>query len=203
MLLMRLLSPRTLPNQSEWKFRHRVYMFLLRTLALLYFRGKIDDCVVVNGVEVVHTLYDVWFENELRRFGIEMSLSYHVTPKNCLDKRWYHRFGVFKWQEELRIIHQGKRCCIVRRHWMDFDTDVEGILRSSSGKMASIRFNDWVEESVSSNTEASIEIKKPRTIHFKETDDTQPETHTETASKKTSSEDNYTQHKGFEENDIF
>lgn len=203
MLLMRLLSPRTLPNKAEWKFRHKVYQFLLRTMALLYLRGKIDDCVDVNGVEVVHTLYDMWFENELRRFGIDISVSYHVTLKDCLDKRWYHRFGMFKWKEDLRIMHQGKWCCIARRNRIDFDTDIEGILRSSSDNMVSIRFNEWVEESVSTNTDASIEIKNLRTTHFKQTDDTKPGTYVETAFKKTSSEDNYTQHKGFEENNIF
>ena len=82
MLLMKLVSPKTIPNKSEWKFRHKLYRFLLRFFSLLYVRGKIDDCVVVDGVEVMHCLYDKWFENELQRFDFDISASYYVTPPN-------------------------------------------------------------------------------------------------------------------------
>lgn len=203
MLLMRLLSPRTVPIQTEWKFRHKFYHFLLKAISLLYVRGKIDDCIVVNGVEVTHNLCDEWFENELRRFDIGISMTYHFTPPDCLDKRWYHRFSMFQWEEKLRITHHVTECCIARGNRVNFNANVAGVLLSSSDDVVSIRFNERVERIVPSKGVETIEKPKTKKIHFKETENLQPVHPVEVTAKKTSPKGTYTQHKGFEENDIF
>ncbi len=202
MLLMKLVSPKTIPNKSEWKFRHKLYRFLLQAFSLLYVRGKIDDCVVVNEVEVMHCLYDKWFENELQRFGFDISASYYVTPQNSFGKRWYHRFGVFNWEEKLTIVHCGKECCIARGRRVSFNADVDGVLLSSSSDAVAIRFYGRQEGLVSSRAATPKEKDEKKKIHFKETINVKPAAVEETTTK-TSSEDTYTQHKGFEENDIF
>lgn len=202
MLLMRLLSPRTLPNKSEWRFRHKLYRSLLQAFSLLYVRGKIDDCVVVNGVEVMHSLYDEWFENELRRFNFDISASYHVTPLDCLGKRWYHRFGMFNWEEKLTIVHCGKECCIARGSRVSFNADVDGVLLSSSSDSVAIRFYGQEESLATNRTATPPKSEKKEKIHFQETINVKPAA-VEDTTIKTSSKDTYTQHKGFEENNIF
>lgn len=202
MLLMRLLSPRTLPDKSEWRFRHKLYRFLLQAFSLLYVRGKIDDCVVVNEVEVMHSLYDEWFENELRRFDFDISASYHVTPPDCLGKRWYHRFVMFNWKEKLMIVHCGKECSIARGSRVNFNADLDGVMLSSSNDVVAIRFYGRKEVLASSEAMAPNENEKNKKIHFKETIKAKPEA-AEVTTPRIVIEDTYTQHKGFEENDIF
>lgn len=203
MLLMRLISPRAVPIQAEWKLRHKFYHFLLKAVSLLYVRGKIDDRIVVNGVEVTHNLCDEWFENELRRFDIGISMTYHVTPTDCLDKRWYHRFSMFKWEEELKITHQGAGCCIARDNRVNFKADVAGVLLSSSDDMVSIRFDERVDRIVPSKIVETIAKPKIKKIHFKEADSPLTVPSVEVVQKETSPKGTYNQHKGFEENDIF
>jgi hypothetical protein len=179
-----------------------LYRFLLQAFSLLYVRGKIDDCVVVNDVEVMHSLNDEWFENELRRFNFDISASYHVTTLDGLGKRWYHRFGLFNWEEKLLIVHCGKECCIARGSRVNFNADVDGLLLSSSNDMVAFRFDGQEEERVANRTATPKKSEEKEKIHFKETIIVKPEA-VEEATIKTSSEDSYTQHKGFEENDIF
>ncbi len=202
MLLMKLFSPKTIPNKSDWKFRHKLYRSLLQAFSLLYVRGKIDDCVVVNEVEVMHCLYDEWFEDELRRFGFDISASYHVTPPDCLGKRWYHRFGMFNWEEKLTIVHCGQECCIARDRRVSFNADVDGVLLSSTNDSVAIRFYGQEESLATNRTATPKKSEKKEKIHFQETINVKPAAVEETTIK-TSSEDTYTQHKGFEENDIF
>lgn len=203
MLFMKLISPNIIPDKSDWKFRHKFYHFLLKAVSLLYVRGKIDDRIVVNGVEVTHNLCDEWFENELRRFDIGISMTYHVTPTDCLDKRWYHRFSMFKWEEKLKITHQGAGCCIARGNRVNFNADMPGVLLSSSDDMVSIRYDERVEKIVPSKVVETITKPKTKKIHFKEADRPQPVPAVEVTHKETSPNGTYTQHKGFEENDIF
>lgn len=202
MLLMKQISPKTIPSKSEWKFRHKLYCFLLQAFSLLYVRGKIDDCVVVNGVEVMHCLYDEWFENELQRFDFDISASYHVTPPDCLGKRWYHRFGMFNWEEKLMIVHCGKECCIARGSRVSFNADVDGVLLSSSNDAVAIRFYGRKEGLVSRRAAAPKEKEEKKKIHFKEIINAKPVADKGTT-KRAALDDTYTQHKGFEENDIF
>lgn len=202
MLLMKLISPKTIPSKSEWKFRHKLYRFLLQAFSLLYVRGKIDDCVVVNEVEVTHSHYDEWFEDELRRFDFDISASYHVTPPDCFGKRWYHRFGMFNWEEKLMIVHCGKECCIARGSHVSLNSDMDGVMLSSSNDAAAIRFYGRKDILVSSPVAAPKENEGKKKIHFKETINAKPAAVEETT-KRTALEDTYTQHKGFEENDIF
>ncbi len=203
MLLMKLFSPKTIPGRSEWRFRHKLYRSLLQAFSLLYVRGKIDDCIVVNGVEVTHNLCDEWFENELRRFDIGISMTYHITPSDCLDKRWYHRFSMFNWEEKLKITHQGAGCCITRCNRVNFNADMNGLLLSSSDDVVSIRFDERVERIVPSKAVETIAKPKTKKIHFKETDRPQSVPSVEVNPKETSQNSTYTQHMGFEENDIF
>lgn len=203
MLFMKLISPKALPDKTEWRFRHNLYRFLLKAVSSLYVRGKIDDCIIVNGVEVTHILHDVWFENELQRFGLKLSVSYHVTPIDCLDRRWYHRFSMFKWEEELKVRHNGKDCCIARNKRVNFDTVMTGILLSSSDDILSIRFSESVNKSVATKTVVPTEKPKPKKIHFTETVKPKSMPAVGTVPNKTPKESTYTQHKGFEENEIF
>lgn len=203
MWFMRFISPKTTLSKSKWKFRHKLYRFLLQAFSLLYVRGKIDDCVVINEVEVMHSLYDEWFENELRRFDLDISASYRVTPTDCLGKRWYHRFSMFKWEEKLMIVHHGKKCRIARDNRVTFYADVGGVLLSSSDTIMAIRFYGKEEGLVTNQAEAPTKKVKTKIIQFKETINVMPAAAVEETAKKTSLEDTYTQHKGFEENDIF
>ena len=203
MLLMKLISPRTVPIQMEWKFRHKFYHFLLKAVLLLYVRGKIDDRIVFNGVEVIHNLCDEWFENEMQRFGIDISMTYHVTATDCLDKRWYHRFSMFKWEEKLKITHQGAECCIVRGNRVNFNANVAGVLLSSSDDVVSIRFEERAERIVLGKQVETIAKPKTKKIQFKETEGLRPMPSVEVTPKETSPKGTYTQHRGFEENDIF
>lgn len=203
MLLMKIISPRTVPIRTEWKFRHKFYHFLLKAISLLYVRGKINDYIVVNDVEVTHNLCDEWFENELRRFDISISMTYHITPTDCLDKKWYHRFSVFQWEEKLIITHHGTGCCIARGNRVSFNANVAGVLLSSSDDIVSIRFNEREERIVPSKVVETIKKTKNKKNHFNETEKPKPVHSVDVTTKETSPKSTYTQHKGFEEDDIF
>ena len=170
---------------------------------MFYVRGKIEDCIVVNDVEVIHHLYDEWFENELQKFGININTTYHVTPKDCLDKRWYHRFSMFKWEEKLKVTYRGKGCCINRNNRVEFNTNMAGMLLSSSDDIVSIKFDESKERSTSSVDMVTKEKPSTKKIQFKEAVNLSVKPSENGTLKKASPKSSYTQHKGFEENDIF
>lgn len=223
MLLLKLISPKKVPRyKSNWKFRHKCYSAMLILLLRRYSRGVIDEVIVLNGVKVSHTLRDEWFENELRRFGIEFSPNLKATTTPSLEKRKYRRSRLFNWKETLSVIKARKRCTIVRERGITLESNLDGTLKSSSGYDGILSI--WVEEtSIGSpkddsprrttppreqpavKTTPGEPPQKKRKIHIKDTITPQdtPTPKPPASPPQEQPADAFTQHKGFEENDLF
>ena len=223
MLLLKLISPKTLPQKSkEWKFRHRCYKLLLQMLARSYAPGVIDDVVSVNGVEVSHSSRDEWFESELKRFGIDITPMLKKVPKVSLGKREYKRLGIYDWKDQLVVVHSKTKCSIIRDEGISLETNLDATMRTSSNDegVLAIRIEERHLVSVSNdeavtNGPKETPKEKPKTpeppkkkhkIHIKDTDPPEGPRTAPTSTTVPSDEtpqETFTQHIGFIENDIF
>lgn len=221
MILLKLISPKEPPaKKSDWKFRHKVYRALLKMYFLFYSKGVIEDRIVVNGVEVMHSLRDLWFENELRRFEINISTTLKDIPKYSLQKKRYHRYCTFNWEDKLMVVHSGKNFSIARKNRVSIDADMAGQLQTSSerDKILSVLYKSDLKNEAATvkKTTRIAELKKEqgkpqspkahqskKKIHIK--DAINPEQGTPLNEKPTEIplKETYTKHVGFEENDLF
>lgn len=224
MLLLKLISPKKLPRRrSGWRFHHKCYSALLILLLRRYSRGVIDEVIVLNGVKVSHTLRDEWFESELKRFGIEFAPSLRATAKPSLEKRKYRRSRLFTWKETLSVIKSRRHCSIMRERGITLESNFDGTLKTSSEQDGILAI--WLEddsaitpkeerprrttapkETPAGKTTPVEPPQKKRKIHIKDTvtpqDTPAPKPPTPTLPQEQPA-DTFTQHKGFEENDIF
>lgn len=221
MFFLKLISPKHVPRKkTNWKFRHQFYYAMLKMYLCLYSKGVIEDRIVVNEVVALHTLRDVWFEKELRRFGIKIAPSLDTISKESFKQRKYHRYRTFNWEDKLTVVHCGKDCCVTRNNSVRFDSDMGGHLQTSTNSepILSVFFNGYrkSKKQTETKTERKVHLheepEKPQTsvlqskkkkIHIKDTVTPQQEIpHVETL-KETPTQETYTKHVGFEENDIF
>lgn len=221
MLLLKLISPKQLPrNKADWKFRHKFYKVLLKLYLRFYSKGVIEDYMVVNDVTVLHTLRDVWFENELRRFDIKIKPSLVVATKQALQKRKYHLHRTFNWEDKTTVLYSGKSCSITRNKRVCIDTDMNGQLKTSSNndRVLSIHFTEGrnerttIEKKSTKQTEPREESEVPPTtvsqskkkkVHIKDAIKPRQKTIPVEETKEATPQDSFTKHAGFEENDIF
>lgn len=222
MFLLKLISPKTTPKRkTDWKFYHRCYMALLKLLVPSYGKGVINDRIVVNGVEVLHTLRDAWFENELKRFGIGIATALNTVQQNDLRKRLYHRSGIFDWEEKMTVMHSGQDCSVQRHNDVSFSTHIDGKLRASMGQLIfSLVFEErqkTTSTAAASQTNAAATSKQEpdgpketsvaptvkRKIHFKDTVDSLPKTQPVEKPQEAPENGTFIKREGFEENDIF
>lgn len=226
MLLLKLISPKKLPRRkSEWKFWHKRYKDLLNWLLKKYSYGVINDTIILNEVEVRHTLRDEWFENELNRFGIDFAQKIKATQK--LSKRKYHRSNFFSWKETLTVTHSRNRCSLIRDDNVALDSNIEGKLQASIGSDAIlvIKLEDKSqslpkkskpvdrtgrtsepEEQPTEETKPSDPTPIKHKGHIKDRESI-PETPTSETPVSEQPQDHptdtFVQHQGFMENDIF
>jgi len=227
MLLLKLISPKKLPRRkSEWRFHHKCYKVLLNHLLKRYSPGVIDDTITLNGVEVKLTLRDEWFENELTKFGISFSPTIKATQK--LSKKRYRRSSLFSWKETLTVAQSRNRCSIVRNESVTLDSNFDSTLQSSGSNDAIlvIKLSDHsrplpkkhkiedISETIPATEEQPTEPTnspnpaptKKHKIHIKDTvtpkEAPTPQSPVPDSSPEQPS-DSFTQHQGFEENDIF
>lgn len=221
MLLLKLISPKKLPRKkTDWKFCHKFYKVMLKLYLRLYSKGVIEDYIVVNDVTVLHTLRDVWFENELQRFDIKLKPTLVAAKKQALQTRKHHRYRTFNWEDKTTVLHLGSSCSITHNKRTSFDTDMSGQLQTSSNndRILSIRFTESrkgrtpIEKKPTERTEPREESEVPPTpvsqpkkkkIHIKDTIKHRQETSHVEETEKATPQDSFTKHAGFEENDIF
>lgn len=221
MFFLKLISPKHVPRKkTNWKFRHKFYYAMLKMYLRLYSRGVIEDRIVVNEVVALHTLRDVWFENELRRFGIKITPSLDTINKESFKQRKYHRYHTFNWEDKLTVVHFGKDCSVTRNNSVIFDSDMGGLLRTSTNSepILSIFYNGYrkgkkpTETIVERRTPPQNKPEKPlapttqpkkKKIHIKDTVKPVQESPRMEKPVKAPPQDTYIKHVGFEENDIF
>ena len=221
MLLLKLISPKQLPrNKADWKFRHKFYKVLLKVYLRFYSKGVIEDYMVVNDVTVLHTLRDVWFENELRRLDIKIKPSLVVATKQALQKRKYHLCRTFNWEDKTTVLYSGKSCSITHNKRVGFDADMSGQLKTSSNndRVLSIHFTEGrkertsIEKTPTRQAEhreepefppTTVTQSKKKKVRIKDTIKPRQETTPVEETKEVTPQDSFTKHAGFEENDIF
>ena len=226
MLFLKLISPNHVPRKkTNWKFHHKFYQAMLKLYLSHYYRGVIEDRIVVNEVVTIHSVRDPWFEKELKRFGIEIEPTLCQAQMESFKKRKYHRYRTFNWEDKLTVIHYGKKCTITRDDNVGFDTNMVGQLQSSSDKDAilSIFFNGYrkgrkltekdtviIEEpkETSGKPQSQAVQPKKKKIHIKDAVKPYQEKPVVEQPKKEdppkpTPQESYTKHAGFEENDIF
>ena len=222
MFFLKLISPKTLPKRkTDWKFYHKCYRALLKAHVASYCKGAIDDRFIVDGVEVSHTLRDMWFEKELQRFGIGIAPAMTMVQPQDFQKRRYRRSILFDWEEKLTIKHARKDCCIVRDDSVNFSSHFDGQLKASSDRNAFLSLVFEARQKPSRLTESEPQTtdapskeseetakhpdppKKKRRIHIKDTVDPQQTPQTTEQSQTPQTQDTFVKHNGFEENEIF
>ena len=188
MILMKLLSPKTLPVlESDWKFHHKLYRILLTLFLYGYKRKVVFDHVVLGegGAELLHCIKDEWFEQQLKRFRVE-----YIPPVKVVSISATHslRSGVFSWKDTMTLLcaqrlTPGKTETIKpKEHPIERKTPVVVKAKPTPPqveKQSKIRFKDDVIKPKPKPTQKPIEQKQeaPR--------------------------EEYTHHLGFDENDIF
>lgn len=225
MLLLKLISPKNLPRKkSEWKFYHKCYKALLCLLFKRYALGVIDDIVILNDVEVRHTLRDGWFESELSRLGVVFVPSVKTTSRLSFEKRRYRHSWLFSWEEKLMVACSSQYCTIVRDHSIALESNINASVQTSND------INDilaiWIKEvktskkpvreghggSTQQNEIPAVQTtkteppQKKRKIHIKDIvrpQDVSTGQTPQTEQPKEKPTDNFIQHQGFEENEIF
>ena len=224
MILLKFISPKNLPRKkSEWKFWHKCYKALLHLLLKMYAPGVINDIISMGDVEVRHTLRDKWFENELNRFGINFSPTLKTRKNFPFGKRKYHRSRLFSWTETLTAERSRQHCSLNRDRRISLDSNIGGTLKTSSDEDDIIAI--WIKGD-SAHSDATEEAgtksespngthtpkptatetpKKNRKVHIKDsvTDDVTTPNPPKPTAPEEKPKDNFTQHQGFEENDIF
>ena len=221
MFFLKLISPKHVPRKkTNWKFRHKFYYAMLKVYLRLYSKGVIEDRIVVNEVVVQHTLRDVWFENELRRFGIKITPLLDTITKESYKRRKYHRYHTFNWEDKLSVVHYGKDCCVTRNNSVSFESDMGGQLQTSTNSepFFSVFFNGCrkgrkpTETKAGRRTQPQEESEKPQAlttqpkkkkIHIKDTLKPVQESPRVEKPIEAPPQDTYVKHVGFEENDIF
>lgn len=104
MLLMKLLSPKTIPVlESDWRFCHKLYRTILSLLLYSYRRKVIFDHVVLGegGAELLHCVRDEWFEQQLKRLHVE-----YIPPVKVVSISATHsmRYGMFSWKDTMTLL---------------------------------------------------------------------------------------------------
>ena len=232
MLLLKLISPKKLPRKrSEWRFRHKCYMALLKWLKKHYILGVIDEVVVVNDVMVSHTLRDEWFEDELQRFGIGCSITFQNDGTNSIKSKKYRRSSLFLWKETLVVLHGQTKCSIVRDTVTAVESNLEGSFKVSTSVNGIFAFRieeprketattarrhrtfrseptieSTVEQATTDQEPATTPPKKKHKIRIKDTIDPDMPQSTATSAEVPTDEPQqgtFTQHIGFVENELF
>lgn len=212
MWFVKVISPNNIPSRkTEWNRRIRFYVWLLCRLKWLYARGAISDTISFGSVMVIHNLRDYWFEQELQRFGIDISrhLNSHTLPITLKHKYCLPR--IFNWAESLQIQSEDKSYIINRTKRLTIETDMNGVLKVSTpmdlffcsaftvendGSREKRQDDKRLQDSFSQpKPDVSSSKRNKQKIAVKDTlpsQDTEPQKESHT-----------TKHQGFEENDAF
>lgn len=204
MILMKLLSPKSLPvMESDWKFHHKLYRILLRLFLFGYKRKVVFDHVILgeSGAELLHSIKDEWFEQQLKRFHIE-----YIPPVKVVSISATHilRLGVFSWKDTMTLLYpqrvtSGKTESTKPKAKMDEQKApiVVKVEKKEESKQ------EAKPETKPEAKPAPSQVEKRGKIRFKD-DMIKPNPQKTTIEQKQEvSHDEYTHHQGFDENDIF
>lgn len=135
MFLLKIISTDIIPNRKEdWNRHMRFYYWLLLKLMPVYKRCAISDTINIGETQIIHSVRDYWYEQELQRFHIDTAqhLEKSFAPFNI--KRRSRRSCLFCWSESLLILHKGKSYAIKRDRNFSIATDIVGTLRISTSE---------------------------------------------------------------------
>ena len=123
MFLLKTISPNTIPNRkADWDYKLCIYHWLLLRLATLYKRSAISDTIILEGIQIIHSVRDHWFEQELQRFRIDTALHMEYQHFPHIIKHRYRRSHIFNWTETLEISYNNKKHRINRADYINFET---------------------------------------------------------------------------------
>lgn len=196
MILMKLLSPKTLPVlESDWKFHHKLYRILLTLFLYGYKRKVVFDHVVLGegGAELLHCIKDEWFEQQLKRFHVE-----YIPPVKVVSISATHslRSGVFSWIDTMTLL------CPQRL--TPGKTETINTKEKPNGRKAPAVVK--VEKKEETKPEAKptpLPVEKQSKIRFKDDVIKPKPTPKPIEQKQEAPREEYTHHLGFDENDIF
>lgn len=201
MFLLKTISPNTIPNRkADWDYKLCIYHWLLLRLATLYKRSAISDTIILEGIQIIHSVRDHWFEQELQRFRIDTALHMEYQHFPHIIKHRYRRSHIFNWTETLEISYNNKKHRINRADYINFETQFNGQLKISNAKdiiLRSVFVQKRRQESVSTVTPPTKQKGKSK-IAIK---DVLLDRQFTSASDTTKPE--VTKYQGFEENNIF
>lgn len=204
--LLKIISPSVIPNRkTHWGKWVRFYYWLLLRLLPSYRKSAVSDTIILGNIHIIHSVRDLWFENELQRFRIDTAPHMECQSVPYFKKRNDHRSYLFKWTESLSIFQNGKNYNITRSTTSTIETELEGQLRMSVSKDIILRTefvtktqdipNSTHDTPYSSTTSRKNGAKAKISIK-----DTIPTTHMH---DETQSEPEKVKYQGFEENNIF
>ena len=134
-LLLKLLRPKNIPTRKfNWNWRVRLYHWLLVKLMPLYKRCAISDTINFDNMQVVHSVRDYWYEEELQRFHIDTAQHLEKRSLPLNSKHEYRRSALFKWSDSLLVFKNGESVKIKRAKNYVIETDIKGQLKLSSEK---------------------------------------------------------------------
>lgn len=206
--ILKLLRPKHIPNhKTEWDWRLRLYYWLIKSLLPLYKRSAFSDTIIIGNAQIIHNIRDFWYEQELHRFHMDDSLSIEKRSIPFSIKRKYNLSRFFSWSDSLLILHERGSYSIKRDKDILIDTDIEGLLKSSTEMDFIFRSEFVVKEdrlqkennskqrNSHDSSETSIKQESSSKIEIKDT----------IATEKTSTQQSYkfVKHQGFEENNLF
>ena len=206
--ILKLLRPKHIPNHKpEWDWWLRLYYWLIKAFLPLYKRSAFSDTIILGNTQIIHNVRDYWYEQELHRFHLDAALSIEKRSIPFSVKRKYNLSRFFSWSDSLLILHKRGSYSIKRDKDILIDTDIEGLLKSSTEMDFIFRSEFAVKEdrlqqdnnskqmNSPESTGTSIKQESPSKIEIKDTVPTD----------KTGAQQypKLVKYQGFEENDLF
>ena len=184
-----------------------MYYWIIRTLLSLYKRSAISDTILLGNSQVIHNVRDYWYEQELHRFHIDAALSIEKRSIPFSINHKYKLSRLFTWSDSLLILHEGGSYSIKRDKDILIDTDIEGLLKTSTERDFIFR-SEFVEKNVRPHPR---QTSKKNIEHNSDNTSVKQESSSKIAIKDTAPIDNTTtppsplivKHQGFEENILF
>lgn len=172
----RLFISRRISNRYQ-----EIYKSILKYLLKTYDYYVINDSIVINNgvVKIVNECRDLYFEEELRRNGIEMTT---YEQKVCIPIKWHkegHSFlkSIFRFKNILRVYIDGRELYVrddgEYTITADINTEIKCLMRDSLVKRVDVNSQSKktisFSKSKSSTKAASIFVRESHVESLRET----------------------------------
>lgn len=130
MRLLKLLSPRTIPNnKQQWNWQIHLYVWILQQLQRCYKRGALSDTIRLGNTQLIHNRRDYWYEQELKKYHLYNESDLQPTSPPVTNKLEHIRSFLFHWEDTSILLQNGKYYSIKRNNGtLSIDSNFEGVL---------------------------------------------------------------------------